>query len=152
HRVHRARGVHDADDDGVGLLAHVGDQVAVGEVVVVERKAALVAVLLYLLAVLQLAPARRHHALDPRAHRTALVEALAEAVLAIAVALGRTLGRNLAQLLAFEIGELEILEHQIDELVEPDVGLVIIDAGPIAGAVRTPLALPLLPADDLAGL
>src|ERR1700732_2081208 len=38
HRVHRARGVHDADDDGVGLLARVGLDVLVAQVALMKRE------------------------------------------------------------------------------------------------------------------
>jgi hypothetical protein len=51
---------------------------------------------------------------------------------------------------ALEVGS-SVLEHQIDQLVEADVGFVI-DAGLVAGAVRLALRIALLPADDLAGL
>jgi hypothetical protein len=40
HRVHRPGGVHDADDDRVGLAAHLGRDVAIDEVVDVEGEAA----------------------------------------------------------------------------------------------------------------
>ena len=145
HRVHRARGVHDAQHHGVGLLAHVGDQMLEGQVVVVERETPL-------LVLGAVGLARRHHALDPRPHRAALVEALANADLAVALALGGALGGDLAQALAFEVGELEVLEHQVDELVEADVGLVVVDARAVAGAVRLALAVALLAADHLARL
>ena len=39
HRVHGSRGVHDADDDGVGFLLDVGDAVAIDEIVFVKREA-----------------------------------------------------------------------------------------------------------------
>src|SRR5262245_44030136 len=39
HRVHRTRGVHDADDDGVGILADVGLEMFIAQVVLMEREA-----------------------------------------------------------------------------------------------------------------
>ena len=46
---------------------------------------------------------------------------------------------DLAQRLALEVGQLEVLEHDVDELLERDVGLVVVDAGLVAGLV---LAVP----------
>src|SRR5271168_4312877 len=37
HRVHRARGVHDAENGGVGILARVGFEMLVTEIVFMER-------------------------------------------------------------------------------------------------------------------
>ena len=57
-----------------------------------------------------------------------------------------------AQRAALEVGQLEILEHDLDQFVERDVGLVVVDAGPVAGlAVAFALAVLAGLADDLAG-
>ena len=31
------------------------------------------------------------------------------------------------------IGQLQIFEHQIDQFIQADIGLVVVDAGPVAG-------------------
>src|ERR1700736_1530390 len=79
-----------------------------------------------------------HHAL---ACGAALVEPDADADVTIALALERAVGGNLAQRAALEIGQFEILEHDLDQFVERDVGLVVIDAGTIAGLALTTLAV-----------
>ncbi len=145
HRVHRARRVHDAEDDGVRLLAHVGDDVAVDEVVVVEREA------------------RWRRALGAAGDRGAPAPAtLHGGDLAPRRARGRCgacrggrgcrpggspcasairNGLDLAQRLALEVGQLEVLEHDVDQLFERDVGLVVVDAGLVAGLVLAAVAL-----------
>src|ERR1700722_8083913 len=90
HRVHRARGVHDTDDGGVGFLADVGFEMLVAQVVLMEREAALVAVgvLLGFEALGRPAMLRGEDALDPLARRAPLIEANANTDAAITLALG----------------------------------------------------------------
>ena len=59
---------------------------------------------------------------------------------------------DLAQRLPLEVGQLEVLEHDVDQLFERDVGLVVVGAGLIAGLVLAALPLALHLADDLAVL
>ena len=96
--------------------------------------------------------ARGQLALHLGSDGAAFVETDADADLAVALAPAEARRGDLAQLLAFEVGQLEILEHDVDELIERDVGFVVVDAGLIAGLVAAALALPLRLADDLAGL
>src|SRR5581483_11449433 len=126
HRVHRSGRVHDANHDCIRLAADLRDGMAVDEVVSMKRKA--------------LRPQREgvgalhgFLALDARDRRPPLVEADADAFLAVAFALVELLDLHLPKMLALEVGELQVLEHHVDQLVEGDVGLVIIDAGAIAG-------------------
>ena len=140
HRVHRAGRVHDADHDGVRLLLHVGDHVPVGEVVLVEREAPLGAAHgrhRGLSGVFPVAPQARggELAAHPLARRAPLVEPDADADGAIALALRDPVGFQLAQRLAFEVGQLEVLEHDVDQLLERDVGLVVVGAWLVPGLV-----------------
>ena len=90
-----------------------------------------------------------HHAL---ARGAALVEPDTDADVAIALAFEGAVGGNLAQRAALEVGQFEILEHDLDQFVERDVGLVVIDAGAVAGlAVALALAVLAGLAHDLAG-
>ena len=62
------------------------------------------------------------------------------------------IGWNLAQSAAFQVGQFEILEHDLDQFIQRDVGLVIIDSGAVAGlAVAFALAVLAGLAHDLAG-
>ena len=57
------------------------------------------------------------------------------------------------QLLALEVGELQVLEHDVDELVERDLGLVVVDAGLLAGLAGLRPTGPVLAfGDDVAAL
>src|SRR5207244_5555140 len=80
------------------------------------------------------------------------VEPDSDADVAIALAFESTVGRNLAQRAALEIGQFEILEHDLDQFVERDIGLVVIDTGAVAG-LPVALALAVLAglAHDLTG-
>src|SRR5271154_5109447 len=69
-----------------------------------------------------------HHAL-PRG--APLVESNPDASVAIALALGATVRGDFAQGTPFQVGQFEILEHDLDQLFERYIGLVIIDARPI---------------------
>ena len=90
-----------------------------------------------------------HHALLGGAP---LVEPDADADLAVAFAPRRILGLNFAQRAALEIGQLEILEHDLDQFFEGDVGLVVVDAGAVAGVLVAFAGAVLAGlADDLAG-
>ncbi len=81
-----------------------------------------------------------------------LVEPDADADGAVPLALDEAHGVDLSQRLALEVGQLEVLEHDLDELLERDVGLVVVGPGLVAGFVLAgALALTLL-ADDLTGL
>src|ERR1019366_3584074 len=71
-----------------------------------------------------------HHALLGGAP---LVQPDADADLAVAFAPRRVIGLDFAQRAALEVGQFEILEHDLDQFLERDVGLVVIDAGPVAG-------------------
>ena len=55
----------------------------------------------------------------------------------VALALGDPLGHHLAQDLPLHVRQLEVLEHDLDQLFEGDVGLVVVDPGLIAGATGT---------------
>ena len=97
--------------------------------------------------------ARRQHSHHALAGGAPLVEAHADADVAIALALAEAIGRDLAQRAPLQVGQFEILEHDLDQFLERDVGLVIIDAGAVAGlAVALALAVLAGLADDLAGL
>ena len=71
HRVHRARGVHDAHDGRVRFLANVGLEMLVAQVILMERKTTLVAVgVLGRFEPLGFAAMlRRQHSLDALARR-----------------------------------------------------------------------------------
>ena len=90
-----------------------------------------------------------HHALLGGAP---LVEPDADADLAVAFAPRRVVGLDFAQRAPLEVGQFEILEHDLDQFLERDVGLVVIDAGAVAG-VLVALAGAVFAglADDLAG-
>ena len=164
HRVHRPRGVHDADHDRVRLAAHLGRDVTVDEVVGVEGEAARglrggddglpssssagassaevsaassaasralsIGFALFGRATTALG---RELAPDAGTDRSMLVEPDADPDLTVAATLGRTRGFELAQRLAFEVGQVEVLEHDVDQVLEGDVGLVVVDAGTVAG-------------------
>ena len=85
--------------------------------------------------------------------RAPFVQPHADADLAVALALAGALGLDLAHRAPLHVGQFEILEHDLDQLLERDVGFVVVDPGPIAGAVL-PLALTLASglAYHLAGL
>jgi len=57
---------------------------------------------------------------------------------------------DLAQPFSFDIGQFQIFEHQIDQLIEADVGFVVVDAGTVAGLMTCFAVLALT--DDVAGL
>src|SRR5262249_27889500 len=143
-----ARGVHEAEHHGVGLLAHVGDHVAVDQIVVVEREALRTGRLGGGWRVKPTDPAmlrRRHLAPRTFAGGASFVEPDADADGAISLPLRHPERFDLTQRLALEIGELEVLEHDVDELLERDVGLIVVGAGLIprlvlAGALRAGLA------------
>src|SRR5262249_13520889 len=67
------------------------------------------------------------------------------------LALEGAVGRNLAQSTAFEIGQLEILEHDLDQFIQRDVGFVVINPRTVA-CLSVALALAFLAglAHDLA--
>ena len=142
HRVHRARRVHDAERRRRWTpCARRSIDVPVGEVVVVEREAPRPAALgaAGRVAASRVAAPRGHACACARSRdRAALVEADADADLAVALALGDADRLDLAQRLALEVGQLEVLEHDVDQLLERDVGLVVVDAGLVAGLVRRP--------------
>src|SRR5579871_6656466 len=144
HRVHRARGVHDANDGRVRFLADVGLEMLVTQIILMERKTTLVAVgILGRFEPLGFAAMlRRQHALDALTRRAPLVQPHADADVAITLALGETVRLDFAQRAPFEIRQFEILEHDLDQLVERDVGLVVVNARTIAGlAVALSLAV-----------
>src|SRR5262245_5785778 len=92
-----------------------------------------------------------HAAAGTLASRAPLVEADADADRAVALALRHPEGLDLAQRLALQVGQLEVLEHDVDEFLEGDVGLVVVGAGLVARLVLTgPLRAGL--AHDLAAL
>jgi hypothetical protein len=153
HAVHGARGVHDADHHRVGLLAGILHQALVGQILAPEREA--------LLAVLgqrrgtrgrrRLGGGGRDLAPDARLGGAPAIEMHAHAGLAIALALGDALRHHLPEDLTLHVGELEILEHDLDQLLERDVGLVEVEARLVARAPGTLAALRRL-AYDLPGL
>src|SRR5438093_1024902 len=69
-------------------------------------------------------------------HRAAFVQAHADTDLPVALALGQARRGDLPEFAALEVGELEVLEHDVDELFERHIGFVIVDPRPIAGAIR----------------
>ena len=81
HRVHRSRRIHDADHDGVRLAFLFGNDVAIGQVVVVEREA-------LVLDVFAVLPTSGELAAKLRAHGPSLVETNADADRSVALALG----------------------------------------------------------------
>src|SRR3989454_5037141 len=152
HGVHGARGVHDAHHDGVRLPLHVGHHVAVDQIVLVEGEA--------------VRGGRQHGLgrrlegggvtarelpLHPLADGAALVEADADADRPVALVLGEPVGLDLAEGLALQVRELQVLEHNVDQLLQRDVGLVVVTAGLVPGLVLA-LAGLLGLADHLAGL
>src|SRR5208283_4024421 len=96
---------------------------------------------------------RGHHAGNPLARRPPFVEPHPDADVAKTLALARQVGGNFAQGAAFEIRQFEILEHDLDQFLERDVGFVVIDTGLIARFAFA-LARAVLPglADDLSRL
>ena len=88
--------------------------------------------------------ARGEHPHDALPRGAPLVQPDADADLAIALALEGALGGHLAQRAALDVGQFEILEHDLDQLLQRNVGLVVVHAGPVAGLVLA-LALALLP-------
>src|SRR2546422_211286 len=155
HGVHGPRGVHDAHDDGVRLPLHVGHHVAVDQVVLVEGEALAGGPERDLGRGLEgglgVGVAARELPLDALADGAALVEADTDADLAVALALGEPVGLDLAQRLALQVRQLEVLEHDVDQLLQRDVGLVVVAAGLVAGPVLA-LAGLLRLADHLPGL
>src|SRR5208283_232674 len=73
-----------------------------------------------------------HHALLGGAP---LVEPDADTDLAVAFSPRRVVGLDFAQRAPLEVGQFEILEHDLDQFLERDVGLVIVNARPVAGAL-----------------
>ncbi len=95
--------------------------------------------------------AARELPLHPLADGAALVEADADADRPVALALGEPVGLDLAEGLALQVRELQVLEHNVDQLFQRDVGLVVVAAGLVAGLVLA-LAGLLRLADHLPGL
>jgi hypothetical protein len=93
-----------------------------------------------------------HLAAELRADGALAVQVDPDAGLAVALPLGDALGHRLLQDLPLEVRKLQVLEHDVDELVEGDLGLVVVEPGIAAGRALPGLAL--LPglAHDLAGL
>ena len=127
------------------FLAGVLDQPLVSQVLAAEREA------LWLVIVLQRGRGRaltrpwrqlarsagRHLAAQARLGGAPAIEVDAHADAPVALALGDPLGHHFAQDLALHVRELEILEHDLDQLLERDVGLVVVDPRLIAGASRS---------------
>ena len=68
-----------------------------------------------------------------------------------ALALADAVGQDLAQNFAFHIRQFEVLEHDLDQLFQGHVGLIIINTGLIAGFILAlPLSGPIGLANDLA--
>src|SRR2546426_347085 len=152
HGVHGARGVHDAHHDGVRLPLHVGHHVAVDQIVLVEGEAVRGGRQHGLGRRLEgVGVAARELPLHPLEDGAALVEADAEADRTVALALGEPVGLDLAEGLALQVRELQVLEHNVDQLLQRDVGLVVVAAGLVPGLVLA-LAGLLGLADHLAGL
>src|SRR5438093_7071532 len=155
HGVHGPGGVHDAHHDGVRLPLHVGHHVAADQIVLVEGEALAGGPERDLGRGLEgglgVGVAARELPLDALADGAALVEADTDADLAVALALGEPVGLDLAQRLALQVRQLEVLEHDVDQLLQRDVGLVVVGAGLVAGLVLA-LAGVLRLADHLAGL
>src|SRR5262245_8607421 len=85
-------------------------------------------------------------ALYARASGAFFVEADADAFAAKTFLTKNPFDLDLAQPFAFHIGQFEVFEHQLDDLVEAHLGLVIVDSRLIA---RLLIALAVLPlADD----
>jgi len=79
------------------------------------------------------------------------VQADTDADVAITLAFGGAVGWDFAQRTPFEVGQLQVLEHDINQFLERDVGFVIIDSRTVACAAVT-FVLTFLAglADDLA--
>src|SRR5208283_414155 len=193
HRVHRARGVHDADYRGVRFLLGVDLNVLVAQVVLMEGEAPMDALegggagrtrergfverafferdlverafnvvigIDFAVGLRFLERARdrvvalvgREHAHHTLLGGAPLVEPDADADLAVTFSPRRVVGLDLAQRAPLEVGQLEILEHDLDQFLERDVGFVVVDARPVAG-VLVALAGAVLAglADDLPG-
>src|SRR5665213_882042 len=135
HRVHRARSVHDADHRCVRFLADVSLEMLVAQVVLMEREATLFLTVECLgrFETLRFTPMLRcQNPFDALTRSAPFVETNADADVAITLALGKAIGRNLAKSTTLQVRQFEILEHDLDQFVERDVGLVVIDAGAIA--------------------
>src|SRR5262249_24099724 len=138
HRVHRAGRVHQAEDHRVRLLARVRDHVPVDQVVVVEREAPRRLRFRRGRRVEAVADAMlddRHPAAGALPGGAPLVEADAGGGPAVAPSLGQPEGPDLAPGPAPGGGQLEVLEHDVDQLLERDVGLVVVGARLVAGLV-----------------
>ena len=72
-------------------------------------------------------------ALDARARRALFVQTHANAFAAEPLLTELALDLDLAQPFALDVRQLQILEHEVDQLIQADLGLVVVDAGPIAG-------------------
>ena len=72
-------------------------------------------------------------ALDPRARGALLVQAHSDAFAAKSLVAELALDLDLAEPLALDVGEFQILEHEVDQFIQADIGLVVVDAGPVAG-------------------
>ena len=89
-------------------------------------------------------PARwaRFFAFDSRARRAFFIQTHANPFAAKAFLAEQSFDFDLTQTFAFEIGQLQIFEHQVDQFIQADIGLVIIDARMVA---RLLAPLPSLP-------
>jgi hypothetical protein len=73
--------------------------------------------------------AGRHLAAQARLGGASAIQVDAHADAPVALALGDPLGHHFAQDLALHVRELEILEHDLDQLLQRDVGLIVVDPG-----------------------
>ncbi len=142
--VHRARRVHDADDDRVAFLARLVDQTAVSQILLAKRKAGLAFIMFGQIG-LVLTINEWQALSDPppnlRLDGTFAIEMHTNAGLAVTLALTRPLSEGLLEDLPLHIGEFQILEHDVDQLVDRDLRLVDILTRMIAGRPLTLLAL-----------
>ena len=89
-------------------------------------------------------------AFDPGSRGAFFVQAHPDAFFPIALLAELPFDFHLTQLFAVEIGELEVFEHQFDQLIETDFGFVVVDAGLVAGLLTLGAFFALT--DGLAGL
>src|SRR3990172_5390409 len=143
HGVHGARGVHDAKDHCIGLAPNVAHGMSLREIVLVKREASrLKGDDFFSLGGLP--------ALDPGAGCAPLVEADPDPFFPVALTFVLLLDFDFPQVFPLQIGQLEILEHDLDEFFQGDIGLIIIPPGLIPGAAVLPSLFAF--ADDLTGL
>src|SRR5262249_30411715 len=129
HRVHRPRGIHNADYYGIRLGAHVGHHMPVDHVVLMKRKTLLV------IPFVALTPGDRQATPDARDRRTFFIKTNADAGAAVTFAFTEPFGHDLTQNFALHVRQLKILEHNLDEFFQSDISLVVVHSGLITSLI-----------------